>query len=418
MLKILWYGDGGCTTGFGRVTHEICSRLGALYDVHVLGLNFRGDLDEPFASAPYKLYTPTRYDDADVYGFSRIPELITRLQPDLFIVLNDIPVVHEMYRSLQQHIEKGLKMPATILYTPVDAANLPPDWGVIANRPDETITYTEFGRTELARVTGREFPIAYHGIDHASFHKVGHENPASVITEWGVAVECYSREELKQAFGLQDNFIILFADRNSTRKYTPGFFMAVERFMKEHPDAIVWMHCAENDQGGNLATFTEKYKLDGRVYKTPNLDTYVGVSDDYLNVLYNMADVKISTSLGEGAGLTNMEAAVVGTPVILQDFSANREMIGDGGLYVPPKFYYTTPRGCDFAFPDTDAYYEHLCNLYKDKAYREQVGRKGIEHVTRFKWDDAVEVFRASFVTALEKAYKRNNPDGMVREER
>lgn len=415
MLRILWYGDGGCTTGFGRVTHEICSRLGQLYDVHILALNYKGDPDEPYASAPYKLYNPTAHDSMDGYGFNRLPELLQKLRPDILVIVNDVPIIEQIYVALQPSIEAGLKMPATIIYTPIDAVNLPPDWGTVVNRADEIITYTKFAVGELSEVTDRNLRIAYHGIDHdMHLEKVSRETPVVVTTDYGVEVECYSKEEIKQAFGLQDNFIILWADRNSTRKYTPGFFKAVERFVKRHDDVIVWMHCAENDQGGNLASFTEKYNLHGRVYKTPNLDTFVGVTDAYMNVLYNMADVKVSTTLGEGAGLTNMEAARVGVPVILPSFSANEEMIGAGGLYVSSKFLYTTPRGCDFSFPDTDEYDVYLERLYNDKQYRDEIGELGINHVSQFTWDDAVEVFRAAFVPALQTAYERNNSDGMV----
>jgi glycosyltransferase involved in cell wall biosynthesis len=404
LLRILWWGDGGCTTGFGRVTHEICNRLGELYDVHVLGLNFRGELDPPFDTAKYKIHNPTRWEERDTYGFNRLPELIKRLKPDLVVMLNDLPIIAEGYAFLDQD---GCELPPVVVYTPIDAANLPPEWGVIANRPEVLITYTQFAKRELAKVTDRDIRIAYHGIDHGGFEQISREHPAKVTTEFGDEVECYSKAELKEAFGLQDNFVILWADRNSQRKYTPGAFQAVKPFMERHPEAILWMHCAEKDQGGDLTTFTQKYRLDGRVYKTPDLDTFYGVSDAYMNVLYNMADVKISTSQGEGAGLTNMEAARVGTPVILQDFSANFEMLGDDQWYVSSKFIYTSPRGCDFAFPDVDEYDHNLEMLYHQRGREDDTG--GMDYVKQFTWDKAVEEFRAAFVEALTAKWEKTN---------
>jgi glycosyltransferase involved in cell wall biosynthesis len=254
-------------------------------------------------------------------------------------------------------------------------------------------------------VTDRDIRIAYHGIDHGGFEKVSREHPAKVITAYGGHVECYSKSELKEAFGLKDHFVILWADRNSQRKYTPGAFQAVKPFMERHPEAVLWMHCAEKDQGGDLTTFTQKYGLDGRVFKTPNLDTFYGVSDAYMNVLYNMADVKISTSQGEGAGLTNMEAARVGTPVILQDFSANREMVGPAHWYVEPAFIYTSPRGCDFAFPNTDQYERGLERIYRRKHDYDD----GMDYVKQFTWDNAVAEFRAAFVEAMSAKWEKTN---------
>ena len=59
MARILWIGDGGCTTGFGRVTHAIGDRLVRSYghDVHVLATNYDGDY------WPCLLYTSDAADD-------------------------------------------------------------------------------------------------------------------------------------------------------------------------------------------------------------------------------------------------------------------------------------------------------------------------------------------------------------------
>jgi glycosyltransferase involved in cell wall biosynthesis len=53
-------------------------------------------------------------------------------------------------------------------------------------------------------------------------------------------------------------------------------------------------------------------------------------SPSTLNTLYNAADVLLSPSRGEGFGVPVIEAQAAGCPVIVADFSAQRELCGAG----------------------------------------------------------------------------------------
>jgi glycosyltransferase involved in cell wall biosynthesis len=55
------------------------------------------------------------------------------------------------------------------------------------------------------------------------------------------------------------------------------------------------------------------------------------VGEDTINILYNLADVNISTTVGEGAGLSFLEAAALGLPSIAPKHSAIPEMLGNFG---------------------------------------------------------------------------------------
>lgn len=403
MAKILLWGDGGCTTGFGRVTNELCTRFVENgHEVHVLGINFRGELTPPFDKVPYRIHIPTKHDPTDFYGYSRLVELIVTLEPDIFIMFNDIPIIAECVEQLNRLNSR----PATVIYTPIDCINLPPSWGKTLSLSNSFITYTEFAKAELRKISPRPIEVAYHGMDHADFYPVSRENPSPVRLFTGDLLPAYSKQEIKAANGMaEDSFVILFADRNSPRKNLPGFFSAVAPFMHRHPDANIWIHAKLTDQGGDVRDFVDRFGLKERVWITPDLDSFNGISDAELNTLYNLADIKISTSLGEGAGLTNMESIMAGTPVIAQDFSATREMLGDGALYAQVGYIWTTPRGTDSAFPVLEDYDTHLEEFYHNHSLREQLIRDGREYMGRFKWDDAVSVFEDEFKRILGSKY-------------
>ena len=97
-VKVLWLGDGGCHTGFARVTHSIGERLVDRFghEVHVVAVNHRGD-DVPAMTGdlarktPLWLHRPDMQVGGDVYGQSRFVELLRSVDPDVVVILGDAP---------------------------------------------------------------------------------------------------------------------------------------------------------------------------------------------------------------------------------------------------------------------------------------------------------------------------------------
>jgi glycosyltransferase involved in cell wall biosynthesis len=56
----------------------------------------------------------------------------------------------------------------------------------------------------------------------------------------------------------------------------------------------------------------------------------MGVPDYVMARIYSRTDVLLSATAGEGFGLPVLEAQACGTPVIVSDFSAQPELVGDG----------------------------------------------------------------------------------------
>src|ERR1043165_7605780 len=96
-MRILWCGDGGCKTGFARVTHEICNRLVMNgHTVDVLGINYRGEPNDGYDDPLYNLWVPTKFNSGDVYGLGRMAEIVGRTRPDVIVFLNDIPIIERI----------------------------------------------------------------------------------------------------------------------------------------------------------------------------------------------------------------------------------------------------------------------------------------------------------------------------------
>lgn len=109
------------------------------------------------------------------------------------------------------------------------------------------------------------------------------------------------------------------------------------------------------------------------------------VPDERMPDYFSMADIYISPSLLEGFGLPLAESLACGTPVVAADAGAVSEVIGPGGILVPPA--------------DPHALAVSITNLFASPTKRKDLAEKGRKHV--------VEHFSlADMILAYENAYK------------
>jgi glycosyltransferase involved in cell wall biosynthesis len=121
-----------------------------------------------------------------------------------------------------------------------------------------------------------------------------------------------------------------------------------------------------------------------------------------MNVLMSAFDIFVSTSRGEGFGLTLAEAAASGCPIVAQNVSAIPEVVGPGGILLEPKDTFTVPSGEDVWLPDIPAFTDAIERLYHSKGLRRDLGTAGVEHVRKsFSWDAAARAFD-KYITELE----------------
>jgi glycosyltransferase involved in cell wall biosynthesis len=413
MAKILWHADGGCHTGFARVTHSIGERLVRDYghEIHVLAINHRGDdfpsLLDPKQKTPLWLYRPETILVNDLYGKSRVLELLAKVEPDVVVEYNDPHILLNLFYKNQYDPPNYLVQWRPILaYVPCDGTNLPPEWQRLTSVTN-VVAMSKYGQSQYP---GSK--LVYHGIDTDQFWPIS-EKP--IVTSTGI--ECRSKKDCKQVFGFErDGFLVLRVDKNSGRKDFGATFSALVPFMKRHGDVQVHLHTQANESssGVNLnALITREPGVDPERWFFPGLaDSWIGWTQQDLNALYNAADVFISTSRGEGFGLTLAESLACGVPVIAQNVSAIPEVVGPGGVLIEPQRLITVPSGEDVWLADIAAFTEALEHLYESAGARRSLGEAGVEHVrANFDWEVATEKFDR-YITALASA-GQEQPDAV-----
>jgi glycosyltransferase involved in cell wall biosynthesis len=141
-------------------------------------------------------------------------------------------------------------------------------------------------------------------------------------------------------------------------------------------------------------------ELQGRVKISGMHDSWVGLSTEGMVALYNAADLYLSTTGGEGFGLNLAEALACEVPVVATDWAADAEVVGNGGILVPPlhdsygePVRYHSTYGMDWAVPDPKAFVEPVLTLLNKPSRRRSMGADGRRHVARFSWDTAAAEF-------------------------
>ena len=401
--KLLWVGDAGCQTGFGRVSDNVLGHLYRDYDVHVLAVNYHGD-PHPL---PYPLYPASL--GGDWRGFGRYGQMVNKLRPDVIVINNDSHVV-KGYLDL---FHKTKKVPAdipVIAYIPVDGNNVRYDWVPCFNLLHMAVLYTEFGAREFRDAGyGGRIEIVPHGVDTEVYRPVG-------------------RAEARKALGLESvrgAFIVGNVNNNQMRKRLD---LTVEHFcqwVKDYDvpkDVLLFLHCKTEGKGYDLSQLMQYWghRLYGDrdriatqrfIATSSDVTATKGFPETYMKNVYSALDLHVSTTMGEGWGLTTMESMACGVPNLVPDHAALGEWTGDAACRVPCSSFQATPGNLNQigGVVDGDLFRDALHEMYLDAGRRNGYARAGLELVreTRFNWESIADRFDDLISEAIVKKKPR-----------
>lgn len=370
--RLLWIGDAGVATGFAKATHETLDVLRETWDVHVLGINYLGDPH----SWPYPIYPC--YPGGDAFGVNRTGKLVTKLKPDLVILQNDPWNIPAYMKKLEK-----LDVPV-IASMPVDGLNCR---GAGLNGLKLAIFWTEFGMHEAG--------------------KGGHRGAATVVP-LGVDLRIYSpgdRLEARRALGMQGAvdkvFIVGNVNRNQPRKRLDLTLRYFAEWIQQQrvKDAYLYLHlCPTGDDGYDVPQLARYYGVDKRViFIQPEIGP--GDPEERLVNTYRSFDVQVSTTQGEGWGLTTMEGMACGIPQIAPDWAALGEWAKGVADLVSCTTTSVTPNNVNVVggIADPTEWIEAVHRVYCDaNGERLKMAQDGLELVARpeYRWHAIGEAFR------------------------
>ena len=360
MRRLLWVGDAACSSGNAKSTHHVLDVLRHTWDVTVLGLNYRGD-PHPY---PYPIY-PTF--GRDTFGLRRLPEMLQVLRPDVVVVQSDA-------WNFPEYLQQTANIP-TMGIVAVDGRNCR---GTGLNGLRHAIFWTQFGLGEARmggyRGTGAVIPL---GVD---------------LTVYAPRDRVTARKRLGLE-RLEGAFIVGAVNQNQPRKRLDLTVMCFAEWVKaQRPtDAYLFIHAPQSDTTGyDLKQLASYYGVQNRLILSEP-EARRGETDDWMVDLYNAFDVQVTTSQGEGFGLTVIEGMACGIPQIVPRCAALGEWPGDTVRHVACPTVCVTPNYTNAvgAVPDLAQLVTALRDLHAHPVLRQAYSTYGLARVAQpeFRWE-------------------------------
>jgi glycosyltransferase involved in cell wall biosynthesis len=227
--------------------------------------------------------------------------------------------------------------------------------GLLAGSSTSSQEYINYYKVAPGRIA-----LAPHGIDTAFFRRTD------------------MTDHLRSQFGIaSDEPVILFAGFITPRKGLKDLANAMAR-MDPLPRLVIvgqWRSRVYREQVlGFFGTAASRVIEAGFV------------PGEQMPAYYSLADVYVSPSLLEGFGLPLAEALACETPVVTTNAGAAAEVIGPGGVLVPPG--------------DPVALANAVSSLLKDDTLRRELGKKGREFIIR---NFSIQTMLSSTLDAYER---------------
>jgi len=311
--KILWISDFNCS-GYSLVSNILIPFLQPTYDVSILVINsptfnktdcgkditFDIDVNKIFnVKLPDELLTISSTNNYWVnytIGIFDIPKILKDNHFDYIFSLNDYQILTKHLGIIDSCNFKG----KTIVYMPIDAESYKKDLLNNLNKADHILTMTHNSK-KIIQNTGIYKAIEV--LEHALC-----ENIIAMEDKHNFRAEFFG-DIIKD-----EDFIIMNVNGNSFRKRLD---LTIEAFYKLHLKNVftqkIFLVLKTTNYSGQKDTYNfndvnkalvEKYKINLTTKIIIKTDKY---STEDLNKLFNCADMYVSTTSGEGWGLTAFE---------------------------------------------------------------------------------------------------------------
>lgn len=380
--KLLWLSDSPmCVTGYATISTAICNGMvDKGWTVDYMGNNYIGQ------PVPGMKFMDGKELKFNIYGRGRqdyCQDLITprcrELKPDVFGILLDTFMMYPWYLNTDTAPAK------TLFYFPSDGGGgLPVQCEKILQRVDMPVAMSKFAQKQAWDVHKVKTEYIPHAVDEKVYYPMSKEEKNKARKKWGLIGKYV-------VGGVGDLFIVGTVARNQGRKMMDRTIKAFARFCKDKPDAVLLLHCDPFDAAAtfDIRLLIQRFGIQNRVIFT-GTKYYKGFDYYQMNEVYNLMDVFLLSTSGEGFGVPTIEAMSAEIPVLVTDYTTTQELVTDWQSGEAIKCYtditgsWTVERGI-MDIPDC---IEKLNKLYADPELRKKYGKNGRKAVLKeYTWE-------------------------------
>jgi len=383
-VRALWYSNAPWAgTGYGQQTQQAVQRL--IKEGHEIAIHANYGLEASTSTwNGIKIYPRglSAYSDDIIVAHWMEWTQATTL-PKLLMTLFDVWVLKSPNLATVPNIAS---------WVPIDHKPCPPEVAAWCSKPNVMpVAMSKFGLQELEKL-GIHSLYVPHGIESVFKPTPSiRDNQNKTMT---------GREIM--GFG-EDEFVVMMTAANKgahpPRKAFAENLMAFSIFASKHPDAVLYMHSeASGSMGGiDLNRLADMVGIAKERIKWADPYLYrMGLPHHAMAALYTAADVLLASSMGEGFGIPVVEAQACGTPVIVSNFTAQPELVGDGWL-VEGQPYWDAAQSSWFFAPSVPSIIDGLEQAYARGRGRSQ---KAVEFAKQY---DADVVYESHWKPAMKE---------------
>jgi glycosyltransferase involved in cell wall biosynthesis len=319
-LTVLWHSNAPWVgTGYGTQTKQVVERMAR--DGHAIAVNANYGLQATkmvWEGIPIFPMGMEQYSNDTVRANFKSWTAENPDNPAHCIVLFDA-------WTMPKKLYEGV--PVSI-WTMVDHQPIPPAVLNVLQWDNVTpIAVTKFGLDQMHRA----------GLDKALYI------PMAIDTDTYKPTTHFEGQTGRQIVGFDDDhFVVSIINANKSsgaggihRKAWAENILAFSIFAQDKPDARLYLHTERFGNYGGLAldVVLKAVGLQPHQYRFVNQHAqHNGIPNEAMAAIYTATDVLLASTLGEGFGLTLLEAQACGTVAVANNFSAQPELMGDGWL--------------------------------------------------------------------------------------
>jgi len=324
-------------TGYGRVANKISNHLANSPGIEVIYFAFQNyktsQISDRFIDPRIKFY-----DSIDIepetqsgMGLKALGSVIVDEKPDALFIYSDLTVTLSVMNEIPNgHIPDNLYSYLDIvypwqnvrMYQKLQSYNFNRIWVFTEYWKRHLVNDLDFEPGQVVRMV--------HGIDTERFRDI-------------------TDIDIKKSLGLEpDDFLILNMNTNNERKCWDITIRAfIELLSREKMNPRLKLFCGGRRRAHNgydipdivLMECTRKRLDVSNVFENHilfNKRPFL-LTDEEVNILYNIGDVGLNTTCGEGFGLTTLEHLYFNKPQVVTAVPALRETLGSHGHLVKHK---------------------------------------------------------------------------------
>lgn len=399
--KLLWLSDSPFVgTGYATMTYNILNGLSDNgFECHSIMHNTPGQDILPGT----KLKDGTEFKftmhgcGREKYSRDKVLQLLKELKPNLFGVLLDTFMLKEA-----KFVGLNLSPAKTFFYYPTDGE---PHLPLSA---EEVFTSGTFQYPIAMAKRGQQQVKEAHNIDAHYIPHAVHPDRFKPLTG---DKKLKNIEKWSQRFGidLSNKKIIGLVARNQGRKMLDRMIPIMHLIRQKVPNAVCLMHTDPFDSASyfNMIDYISKYNLENKFIFT-GLNFLNPFSYEEVTELYNLMDVFLLTTTGEGFGVPIIEAMGCEVPVVATNFTTTQELVidNDAGFGIDVSDYIMGSWNVMRAVCSIPDAAEKVSLILNDEKLQKRLGKNGRKAVLKeYTWDIVIKEWVRYLNKILKEGY-------------